>query len=419
MKKEDNWVERYRDRLKDYSEPVPADIWDSLEKNLKEVSPGMRFPYRKLIVAAAILSAMIFSLSLYFLQTPQAESVRVASSSLPISESSGELKPVPVPQKDELVATVTSRASRQREADKLQPEVVLNERKEQLNDRNSEITEDIPQRSEAGQIDKKNDFTRENSRAVNNKYPMMHRKKGEQKWSMGVVVGNTSSTAGQAPGFRDKSAAMRDTDPMTITELMTGEETDRDELAAKEAFRQILMNTLSGEARTKTKHKMPFTVGLSFRYPISRAFSIETGLNYTLLSSEIKAGNQTDYYQKDQRLHYIGIPLKANWLFLNRKFVSLYLTVGGAVEKSVSGSLKTEYVIAGKETVHTNQKLNVKPFQWSVLSAIGVQYNATNHVGIFLEPGIVYYFDDGSPVETIRKEKPFNFNLQMGLRYTY
>ena len=30
-----------------------------------------------------------------------------------------------------------------------------------------------------------------------------------------------------------------------------------------------------------------------------------------------------------------------------------------------------------------------------------------------------YYFNDGSDIQTIRKENPFNFNIQAGVRLTY
>ena len=39
--------------------------------------------------------------------------------------------------------------------------------------------------------------------------------------------------------------------------------------------------------------------------------------------------------------------------------------------------------------------------------------------GIFIEPGIHYYFNDGSYLNTIRKDHPVNFTLPMGIRWTY
>ena len=40
------------------------------------------------------------------------------------------------------------------------------------------------------------------------------------------------------------------------------------------------------------------------------------------------------------------------------------------------------------------------------------------NVGVYVEPGVSYYFDDRSPLSTIYKEKPLNFNLNLGVRYT-
>ena len=76
------------------------------------------------------------------------------------------------------------------------------------------------------------------------------------------------------------------------------------------------------------------------------------------------------------------------------------------VEKCVYGKLGSE-----KETV--------KPLQFSVSGAVGAQLNATKRVGVYVEPGVAYYFDDGSDIQTIRKENPFNFNIQAGIRLTY
>lgn len=53
------------------------------------------------------------------------------------------------------------------------------------------------------------------------------------------------------------------------------------------------------------------------------------------------------------------------------------------------------------------------------MGALGAQYNINRKVGVYVEPGIAYYFDDGSSVQTIRKENPCNFTLQAGLRLSY
>ena len=123
-----------------------------------------------------------------------------------------------------------------------------------------------------------------------------------------------------------------------------------------------------------------------------------------MLASEIT--NEGNAEKVDQKLHYIGIPVRANWNFVNNKNFTMYVSAGGAIEKCVYGKIASE-----KETV--------KPVQLSVMGAVGAQYNISNRVGIYVEPGGSYFFDDGSAVETIRKENPTNFTLQAGIRLTY
>ena len=66
-----------------------------------------------------------------------------------------------------------------------------------------------------------------------------------------------------------------------------------------------------------------------------------------------------------------------------------------------------------------SEKQTVKPLQFSLTGAIGAQVNVTRRLGIYAEPGVAYFFDDGSDMQTIRKETPLNFNIQAGLRFTY
>ena len=95
-----------------------------------------------------------------------------------------------------------------------------------------------------------------------------------------------------------------------------------------------------------------------------------------MLSSDAKFADSDQ--KTEQKLHYLGIPLKANWNFLDKKLFTLYVSGGGMIEKCVYGKLGTE-----KETV--------KPLQFSVSGAVGAQFNATKRVGIYVEPGVAYF----------------------------
>ena len=184
------------------------------------------------------------------------------------------------------------------------------------------------------------------------------------------------------------------------------------------AYSQVLLNNRDRSSTTDVKHKMPVTVGLSIMWNITREWALETGMNYTMLSSELHSGSGS-YIEEQQKLHYIGIPLKVHRSIWNNRWFSFYASAGGMVEKCVSGSMDAVYVNgnSNREVEHTSLKVN--PLQWSVSAAAGAQVNFTKHLGLYAEPGIAYYFDDGSQIETIRKEHPFNFNLQFGLRFSF
>lgn len=48
---------------------------------------------------------------------------------------------------------------------------------------------------------------------------------------------------------------------------------------------------------------------------------------------------------------------------------------------------------------------------------LGAQYNVTPYLGIYLEPSIQYFFNNGSSIKTYRTEHPFEFTLPLGVRF--
>ena len=170
---------------------------------------------------------------------------------------------------------------------------------------------------------------------------------------------------------------------------------------------------------TDIRHSQPITLGISVKYNLNDRWSLTSGLTYTLLSSELRSGSKTDnhYHHSRQKLHYVGIPLNVNYTVWRNPKISTYMSAGGLVEKNVSGTLTTDFVIGDQLETQTRQDIRVKPLQWSVNSAIGIQYQAARHIGLYAEPGITYHFKNSSEVETIYKDNPLNFNLRIGLRF--
>lgn len=183
----------------------------------------------------------------------------------------------------------------------------------------------------------------------------------------------------------------------------------------------MLMSAAYGTAEgneVRVKHRQPVKLGASVRFHIAGRFGVETGMNYSYHSSDIASGDDTGGYTKTQKLHYVGVPVAVNYNIWHTDFLDVYASAGGAVEFCVSGKSHTEYVSGGKVVNTANADVSDNRPQWSLGASAGVQYNFSDVVGVYAEPGVSYYFDNGSGVTTIYKDKPFNFNLNVGLRFT-
>lgn len=170
--------------------------------------------------------------------------------------------------------------------------------------------------------------------------------------------------------------------------------------------------------KTEYKHRLPVRVGLNVAYRLTDRLSVESGVSYTRLSSDMKDGTKDNYSSGSQKLDYIGVPLNVKYCAFGYRRLSVYASAGLLTEKCVSGKTTHEYVISGEKKKHETEDVAAKPWQLSVNAALGAQFDVLRNVGVYVEPGVSYYFDDRSPLSTIYKEKPLNFNLNLGVRYT-
>ena len=170
--------------------------------------------------------------------------------------------------------------------------------------------------------------------------------------------------------------------------------------------------------KTEYKHRLPVRVGINVAYRLTDRLSVESGVSYTRLSSDMKDGTKDNYSSGSQKLDYIGVPLNVKYRAFGYRRLSVYASAGLLTEKCVSGKTTHEYVISGEKKKHEAEEVAAKPWQLSVNAALGAQFDVLRNVGVYVEPGVSYYFDDRSTLSTIYKEKPLNFNLNLGVRYT-
>lgn len=230
-------------------------------------------------------------------------------------------------------------------------------------------------------------------------------------FSAGIVAGGAvgGNTSGSKP-----TAMVMGANPLAAGVTKT-DWIDKDSKASAIVYNQP-------EVQEEYSHKIPVKVGLTARYNITGKLGVETGLTYSILSSSIKTGNSEtgkNWSTGSQTLHYLGIPLNISFNILNSRYVNIYVTGGGMMEKSISGSIKTDEYVDGKfdRTLTTN--ISPKGLQWSVNAAAGIQTNILPQLGFFVEPGVSHHFKNGSRVRSIYTDKPTDFSLSFGLRYSF
>lgn len=230
-------------------------------------------------------------------------------------------------------------------------------------------------------------------------------------FSAGIVAGGAvgGNTSGSKP-----TAMVMGANPLAAGVTKT-DWIDKDSKASAIVYNQP-------EVQEEYSHKIPVKVGLTARYNITGRLGVETGLTYSILSSSVKTGNSEtgkNWSTGSQTLHYLGIPLNISFNILNSRYVNIYVTGGGMMEKSISGSIKTDEYVDGKfdRTLTTN--ISPKGLQWSVNAAAGVQANILPQLGFFVEPGVSHHFKNGSRVRSIYTDKPTDFSLGFGLRYSF
>jgi hypothetical protein len=168
---------------------------------------------------------------------------------------------------------------------------------------------------------------------------------------------------------------------------------------------------------TDVVHRLPVTVGVSVSYGLDERWSITGGVGYTMLSSRFRAGGRAGYHSREQVLHNVGILLGVRREVWRTGGVSIYALAGGGVEKSVAGSATFRYVSGDGILPDQRRKLSDRA-QFSINGSLGVQYDFARGTGLYAEPGVNYYFDNESAIETIYKAKPLNLGLRLGIRFS-
>ena len=193
--------------------------------------------------------------------------------------------------------------------------------------------------------------------------------------------------------------------------------TPTDPTAENVAMMDIADNN-KGKIEEYEHHDKPITLGLAVNKNIGKHWSLETGLQYSYLKSYFTLGTGNYRVDKEQKLHYIGIPIKLSYQFMAYKRLSAYGSAGATIQIPLSGKTYADYVIGGKAGYTTDWK-TIPSIQWTVNTNIGIQYQFAPKLTLFVEPTLNWYIPNGSEVKNTWTERPFTMTVPFGIRLSW
>jgi hypothetical protein len=172
------------------------------------------------------------------------------------------------------------------------------------------------------------------------------------------------------------------------------------------------------QTSTNSTYDIPLSFGAGVKIGLSPKWSIGAGINYSMLSRKFSgtytkvnaAGIIENKIASDIRntQHYIGIPVNAYYDIVDSRNVNFYAYAGGTVEKCISD----KYSVLNTSIIH---KEKAEGFQWSANVGIGVGFKLSEHLGLYIDPSLRYYFDNGQP-HSIRSAQPLMLGFEVGLK---
>lgn len=434
----EDWLNKIRESQADFSEPEPEGLWAGIEAGLAAVSRRRTVRWWWAALPAAAVAALVLFLSVPGHRDASDDPLRTSA----ISELKSAAEPFDVVSREvessvpanllaysgtllasdtkvgkPSEATADDAGSASEEFPKQQESSSWNNSPNDISSEtiSSEINslENSSSETTSSKNSSLENSSSENSSSEN--WPSENDNPVSQTRRRGLSFGLLASNVAGSRSSVSKYAALYGS---TVTKQIHGFSETRADFPDSQGYADVMQSNSSNEISSTVKNWQPIQVGVSVAYSFTDRLSIESGLTYSCLVSDLSSGTPSGNYDIRQTLHYIGLPLALRYDFLKIKGFSLYASAGGQMEKCVAGKTRTDYFVDGKKVSSENGRIMVEPLQWSVNAYVGAQYSFNRLVGLYIEPGAAYYFRNSSPVNCIYSERPFNFSFRAGLRFS-
>lgn len=452
-----DWTDKLRDRLENYEAPVGGDLWADIEQSLVhrpavlrplDAKPARRMGLRWWGMAAA-LAALVVGGSYVYLQQPLSPADTAVVSSVmnrqgALSSGSSKDDAHGNAAENQIAAQIqmpvflllkaanlfcwqinildNSRAARKSQGNEASEPLLLSADggEEPVCDLSPALTE--PAGSAARSVQESSD-SREASSVRSSSSSESHQKKhaalsGSQTRKSvrpvslstadpQIVAAKSAASEGWSVKLYAENGIPRSysngesSGSWVMSDAMMGPAVDN-------TLQFMVVKLNNKESLIDSKHHFPVSVGLQVGVPLLPRLSLTTGVVYTQTSSDFTYQYGSGQMVVNQSLHYVGIPVGLSYEVWGISRLHTYVNVGG--EGAVNVKNKT-LMDGNREDVGRDK------MQWSANASLGIQFDVIPQLGIYAEPGAKYYFDNGSHIDNVFKDKKLNFNFQFGLRW--
>lgn len=431
MKQNNDWTDALRDRLRDAQAEPPADGWEKLAREL--AAPASPMPHRPTLArrwwpAAAAAAAVLVAVLLIGRPTTDKNPESVLAESIAPTDNTGENavsnSHTANSMEDETAESIATLEEardviRQTLADNrtgasAAPPATLQPAQTDTDDEESTDTDTTPEETwladaSEGTVTHKADHTdmEETDRLE------AWESAADQKNSFvvvdaslkGLVAGGTSSPTIRFGLHNNMGSATTTNLAYAVPEpFLPGNYAHYSNYYSSSSASQMR----HGSTRADSPEGMTITHEPEINYSLSVAFQpsgwpirLESGLVYTRLSSTVI----TPTNARRQSVELVGIPLYADWPFAHLwEHVNLYAGAGMLAERCVRAQLGLS-------------RMDERPFQFSLGARLGVEYTATEHLSLNVEPHLMYHVTE-TWLNTSRNQRPLAPTFSLGIRYT-
>ena len=156
---------------------------------------------------------------------------------------------------------------------------------------------------------------------------------------------------------------------------------------------------------------IPVSFGLSARYHFTDKIAVSAGANWSFLSRTFQGKYKTEEGTFTHNMQYVGVPVSVSYDVVESKTLLFYCYAGGSAEKAISSKY---FIYANSAAPILSEK--VPSFQYGLFGGIGVEFTVSEHLGLYVDPCVKYYFPGNQP-KSIRTDKPLMFSFEAGLRF--